>query len=308
MIENCYPFVVHERDQKYHSPARGKVIVVCPTEELHEIGARMVVDFFTLCGYTTTFIGANTPQDEIVSAIQVLKPVYIAISITNYYNLIAARNAVELICDQKGRFILKLFWAVWPAGIIRKSAVKWEPIWFSIPLKKSINWEANRMLPFKLAVRFLKSGRGQTILIVIGIGIAIAAQIFIGLLITSLQKTLVNRTVGNQPQVEITSAADSPLIQIIKYWSAVSTTAGWLKLPRSRPPVMLLFKKAARTRLFWCAAWIRRRMVFTASPVYLSGSEPLPNGTVPDRQRIAGKIQLSDRSEPHSHPSVRGQS
>jgi lipoprotein-releasing system permease protein len=69
------------------------------------------------------------------------------------------------------------------------------------------------MLPFELAVRFLKSGKGQTILIVIGIGIAIAAQIFIGLLITSLQKTLLNRTVGNQPQVQITSAADSPLIQ-----------------------------------------------------------------------------------------------
>jgi lipoprotein-releasing system permease protein len=69
------------------------------------------------------------------------------------------------------------------------------------------------MLSLKLAVRFLKSGKGQTILIVIGIGIAIAAQIFIGLLITSLQKTLVNRTVGNQPQVEISSATDSPLIQ-----------------------------------------------------------------------------------------------
>ena len=41
---------------------------------------------------------------------------------------------------------------------------------------------------------------------------AVAAQIFIGLLITSLQKTLVNRTVGNQPQVEIASASDSPLI------------------------------------------------------------------------------------------------
>jgi lipoprotein-releasing system permease protein len=69
------------------------------------------------------------------------------------------------------------------------------------------------MLSLKLAVRFLKSGKGQTILIVIGIGIAIAAQIFIGLLITSLQKTLVNRTLGNQPQVEISSATDSPLIQ-----------------------------------------------------------------------------------------------
>jgi methanogenic corrinoid protein MtbC1 len=102
VIENCFPFVIKERDQKYRSPSRSKVIVVCPTEELHEIGARMVVDFFTLCGYNVTFIGANTPQDEIVNAIKYLQPRYVAISITNYYNLITARQAVRRICDHKG--------------------------------------------------------------------------------------------------------------------------------------------------------------------------------------------------------------
>ena len=102
VIENCFPFVIKERDQKYHSPARGKVIMVCPTEELHEIGARMVMDFFTLCGYNVSFIGANTPQEEIVSAIEYIHPVYVAVSITNYYNLIAARYAVQRICAKKG--------------------------------------------------------------------------------------------------------------------------------------------------------------------------------------------------------------
>jgi lipoprotein-releasing system permease protein len=64
------------------------------------------------------------------------------------------------------------------------------------------------MLPFSLALRFLRAGRGQTVLIVIGIAIAIAAQIFIGLLITSLQKTLVDRTIGNQPQITVSPAGD----------------------------------------------------------------------------------------------------
>ena len=68
------------------------------------------------------------------------------------------------------------------------------------------------MLAFSLALRFLRAGRGQTLLIIIGIAIAIAAQIFIGLLITSLQKTLVNRTIGNQPQITITSAEDAATI------------------------------------------------------------------------------------------------
>jgi len=62
------------------------------------------------------------------------------------------------------------------------------------------------MLALKIALRFLKAGRGQTVLIIIGIGVAISAQIFIGLLITSLQQTLVDRTIGHTPQITITSA------------------------------------------------------------------------------------------------------
>jgi methanogenic corrinoid protein MtbC1 len=108
VIENCYTFVTRERDQKYHAPVRGKVILVCPTEELHEIGARMVMDFFTLCGYTVTFIGANTPQNEIVSAIEYIQPIYVGISITNFYNLVAARAAVEYICAKKGPLKFKV--------------------------------------------------------------------------------------------------------------------------------------------------------------------------------------------------------
>lgn len=68
------------------------------------------------------------------------------------------------------------------------------------------------MLPFKLAIRFLKSGKGQTILIMVGIAVAIAAQVFIGLLINSLQKTLVDRTITNQPQITLTSNSESPTI------------------------------------------------------------------------------------------------
>jgi lipoprotein-releasing system permease protein len=73
----------------------------------------------------------------------------------------------------------------------------------------SKNWRLeDQMLPFRLAVRFLKAGRGQTILIITGISIAVAAQIFVGLLINSLQLTIINRTIGNQPQITISSATD----------------------------------------------------------------------------------------------------
>jgi lipoprotein-releasing system permease protein len=75
------------------------------------------------------------------------------------------------------------------------------------------------MLPFSLALRFLRAGRGQTVLIIVGIAIAFAAQIFIGLLITSLQKTLVNRTIGNQPQITVSPTGDT---FTIANWQAIA--------------------------------------------------------------------------------------
>jgi methanogenic corrinoid protein MtbC1 len=97
VIECCYSYVVKERDNKYRSIPQGKVIVVCPAEELHEIGARMVADFFTLCGFESMFIGANTPQVEILEAIEYVKPRYVGVSVSNHYNLIAARKMVQKI-------------------------------------------------------------------------------------------------------------------------------------------------------------------------------------------------------------------
>ncbi len=59
--------------------------------------------------------------------------------------------------------------------------------------------------PLKIAWRFLKSGKGQTLLILAGIAIGISVQVFIGLLIQGLQTSLVDSTIGNSAQVTIES-------------------------------------------------------------------------------------------------------
>ena len=71
------------------------------------------------------------------------------------------------------------------------------------------------MLSLKIAVRFLKTGGTQNLLIIIGIAIAVSIQIFVGLLINSLQKTLVDRTIGNSPHITITSSTD---VRTIRDW------------------------------------------------------------------------------------------
>ena len=74
------------------------------------------------------------------------------------------------------------------------------------------------MFPLRIALRFLRSGKTQTLLIVVGIAIAISIQVFVGLLIGSLQQSLVNRTIGRSPQITITSANDT---ETIRDWESI---------------------------------------------------------------------------------------
>ena len=98
ILECCYPYIIKERNAKYKFRPADTVVVFCPAEELHEIGPRMVADFFTLLGFNVTFVGANTPWDNIKTAIEHIKPRYIAMSITNFYNLsVGSRTVSELI-------------------------------------------------------------------------------------------------------------------------------------------------------------------------------------------------------------------
>lgn len=65
----------------------------------------------------------------------------------------------------------------------------------------------------KIAIRFLKSSKGQTIMIALGIAIGISVQVFIGSLISGLQASLVNSTIGNSSQVTVLSDTDDPFIR-----------------------------------------------------------------------------------------------
>ncbi|MDR7855552.1 FtsX-like permease family protein [Tissierella sp.] len=58
-------------------------------------------------------------------------------------------------------------------------------------------------LAFNIATRFLKSSKGQTALIVIGIAIGVSVQIFIGSLIDGLQISLIDKTIGSSSHITI---------------------------------------------------------------------------------------------------------
>jgi lipoprotein-releasing system permease protein len=73
-------------------------------------------------------------------------------------------------------------------------------------------------LSFNIALRFLKSGKGQTALIILGISVGVAVQLFIGSLIQGLQISLVNTTIGRSPHITISSTNKD---KTIKDWDRV---------------------------------------------------------------------------------------
>mgnify|MGYP001214820929 CR=1 FL=1 len=58
-------------------------------------------------------------------------------------------------------------------------------------------------LAFRIALRFLTTNKGQTILIALGIAVGISVQIFIGSLIQGLQISLVDATIGRSSHITV---------------------------------------------------------------------------------------------------------
>jgi len=64
-------------------------------------------------------------------------------------------------------------------------------------------------LAFRIALRFLTSNKGQTLLIALGIAIGISVQIFIGSLIQGLQVGLVDATVGSAAHITVQASNEN---------------------------------------------------------------------------------------------------
>lgn len=46
-----------------------KLVATCVSGDLHELGARMVADFFEMAGWDTFYVGANTPHASVIEAL-----------------------------------------------------------------------------------------------------------------------------------------------------------------------------------------------------------------------------------------------
>ena len=76
----------------------GKTLVAaCVGSELHEVGVRMVADFFEMEGWDTYYLGAGITHDQIQSALEQRKPDLIALSATMTYHIPLVTELISAI-------------------------------------------------------------------------------------------------------------------------------------------------------------------------------------------------------------------
>ncbi|MDY0079188.1 MAG: cobalamin-dependent protein [Ignavibacteriaceae bacterium] len=90
IMSRLYPYLFSSTQKKQ------KIIISCTAGELHELGARMVADFFEMDGWDSYYFGANTPPASLINAIQTYKPAVVALSVTMTFNL---SSLTELISE-----------------------------------------------------------------------------------------------------------------------------------------------------------------------------------------------------------------
>lgn len=91
IMSQLYPYIFN------HDKNGRTLIATCVGNELHEIGVRMVADFFEMAGWDTYYLGANTPTDSIINAIFDHQANMLAISATMTYHISTVTNLIKAV-------------------------------------------------------------------------------------------------------------------------------------------------------------------------------------------------------------------
>ncbi|RJX24975.1 MAG: ABC transporter permease [Acholeplasma sp.] len=80
-------------------------------------------------------------------------------------------------------------------------------------------------LAFQIAWRFLSSAKRQTFIIILGISVGVSVQVFIGSLISGLQESLVETTIGSASHITVINEYDSLIYNTDEAITVVSTSS-----------------------------------------------------------------------------------
>lgn len=79
------------------APCNKCVVAICVSGELHEIGLRIVCDFLEMEGWSSIYVGANTPAADIIRLIVREKADVLAISATMTFHVQRVREIIDAV-------------------------------------------------------------------------------------------------------------------------------------------------------------------------------------------------------------------
>ena len=91
ILNELYPLIIST------GKTDKKVIVTCLEKEFHQIGSKMVADYFEAEGWEVLYLGANTPEKSLINYIQLIKPNLLAISVSIYFHMPQLISLIEKI-------------------------------------------------------------------------------------------------------------------------------------------------------------------------------------------------------------------
>lgn len=108
IMARLYPYIFNSEKKD------RKMIATCVTGELHEIGIRMVADFFEMEGWGTYYLGANTPIESLIKTVEDSRPDILAISSTIPTHVERVKEMIERVKNSMGEKAPKIIVGGYP--------------------------------------------------------------------------------------------------------------------------------------------------------------------------------------------------
>lgn len=112
IMASLYPYI-------FDSEKKGAKLLACTVSgDLHEIGIRMVSDFFEMDGWDTYYLGANMPDSNVISAAKEQQSDILAISVTMPFHVSKVESLIKKIRTDDSLQHLKIIVGGYPFRLI----------------------------------------------------------------------------------------------------------------------------------------------------------------------------------------------
>jgi len=99
IISSLYPRLLGQLKER--NQVKGKILMACPGDELHELGSRMLSDIWELDGWDVTYLGANIPGAFIAGQLKEQEYNILSLSCTLSFNVRFVKDTISLVREEK---------------------------------------------------------------------------------------------------------------------------------------------------------------------------------------------------------------